>query len=104
VNLRAWELLYDREHDSLTLAYLDIESMSEGVAVISGERVPASLLALSPEEAKARFIERVENGCRQLEHARDRAIAGLRANRGLLETAKKFSVLEAARLRMSDAE
>lgn len=95
--LRAWELVYDQERDALVMHFLDIDEMKEGYARIGTEFVPARKLSLTPEEAKAALIERIENGCRALEETRDRAIAGLKANRELLETAKGFPVLEAAR-------
>ncbi len=96
--LRAWEMVYNAASDEIKLLWLPIEKMSDGYATIAGELVPARHLALTPEDAKRRFIERVENGCKSLEATRDQAIAGLKANRGLLETAKTFPLAEAARL------
>ena len=94
--LRAWEMTYDVERDALVMHYLDVEWMRDGYAKVAGEIVAANKLKLTPKEAKAACIERIENGTRELEAVRDRAIAGIKANRELLETAKKFPALEAA--------
>lgn len=94
--LRAWEMIYDQQKEQIVLHYLDVEWMKDGFACIAGETVSASKLKLTPEEAKAAFIERVENGVKNLEATKEQVVAGIKANKELIETAKKFPVLEAA--------